>query len=85
MAVYNVYMGQGMTVPNLGEDTFITGPGRIQDRLQSCAAVMLFNTATRAAGLSFPVRRHPDRRQFPQRSAGTCRIRMIRGDGLSSS
>jgi hypothetical protein len=46
-----VYMGQGITVADLGGDTLITGPGRIEDRLQSCAAVMLFNTATRAAGL----------------------------------
>jgi hypothetical protein len=51
MAVYNVVMGQGITVADLGNDTLITGPGEIGDSIQSCSAVMFFNTGTRAAGL----------------------------------
>jgi hypothetical protein len=44
-------MGQGITMANLGANTLITGPGGIGDRLQSCSAVMFFNTATCGAGL----------------------------------
>lgn len=51
MAVYNVVMGQGITVGDLGGDTLITGPGNVEDSIQSCSAVMFFNTGTRAAGL----------------------------------
>lgn len=57
MPVYNVVMGQGITVANLGANMLITGPGDPGDRIQSCSAVMFFNTVTCAAGLfHFPSR-----------------------------
>jgi len=51
MPIYNVFMGQGVSVPNLGANTLITGPGAAKDTIQSCAAVILFNTGSHAAGL----------------------------------
>jgi hypothetical protein len=43
-------MRQGITVPDLGADTLITGY-HTDHLIWSCSAVMFFNTTTRAAGL----------------------------------
>jgi hypothetical protein len=51
LPVYNVVMGQGITVANLGANMLITGPGEPGDRIQSCAAVIFFDTGTCAGGL----------------------------------
>ncbi|HUI76562.1 MAG TPA: hypothetical protein VLY24_01570 [Bryobacteraceae bacterium] len=51
MPIYGVIMRQGVTVDDLGNNTLITGYGNLNDTIQSCSAVMFFNTATRAAGL----------------------------------
>jgi hypothetical protein len=51
MAVYNVVMGQGITVKNLGANMLITGIGDGADAVQSCSVVMFFNTKSCAAGL----------------------------------
>lgn len=51
MPTYGVIMGQGITVADLGANTLITGYGDPADSIQSCSAVMFFNTNTRSAGL----------------------------------
>jgi hypothetical protein len=51
MPTYNIIMKQGITVRNLGNDTLVTGHEYPEDKLQSCSAILLFNSATRAAGL----------------------------------
>lgn len=51
MPNYNVYMGQGITIPNLTANMLLTGPGEAGDAVQSCSAVILVNTANWRAGL----------------------------------
>lgn len=51
MPTYNIVMKQGITVPDLGGDTLVTGPGQSTDGIQSCSAVIFFSSATRGAGL----------------------------------
>jgi hypothetical protein len=48
---YNVYMGQGITIPDLRGNILATGPGEAEDAVQSCSAVILVNTANWRAGL----------------------------------
>ena len=51
MNYYNIIMEQGITVPNLTNIGLITGPGDGGDRIQSCAAVVFYNSVSKAAGL----------------------------------
>ncbi len=51
MANYNVYMGQGITIPNLTENMLLTGAGRDTNLVSSCSVVILINTANWAVGL----------------------------------
>lgn len=51
MPNYNVYMGQGVSVPNLTGNMLLTGAGEAEDAVQSCSAVILVNTGTWRAGL----------------------------------
>lgn len=51
MPNYGVIMGEAITVANLGANRLVTGWGDPEDSLQSCAAVVLANPATGAAGL----------------------------------
>ena len=68
MAIYNVVMGQGVSVRNLPGNALSTGlAGTDQldvdsQRLSTCSAVILGNTQTKAAGLyHFPMRQHRHR------------------------
>ena len=51
MVNYNIIMGQGITVPRLDNIGLVTGPGKSADQIQSCAAVVFYNTVSHAAGL----------------------------------
>lgn len=51
MPNYNVYMGQGITIPDLRGNMLVTGPGDAGDAVQSCSAVILVNTGNWRAGL----------------------------------
>ena len=51
MIYYNVVMGQGITVPSLENIGLVTGPGELGDRIQSCSAVVFYNSVSHAAGL----------------------------------
>jgi hypothetical protein len=51
MPNYNVYMGQGITIPDLHGNMLLTGEGDPGDAVQSCSAVVLVNRKTWAAGL----------------------------------
>jgi hypothetical protein len=51
MPNYNVVMGQGVTVAALTGNMLLTGSGGAEDAIQTCSAIILFNTNTRAAGL----------------------------------
>lgn len=51
MAIYVVVMEQGISFPDLGAHTLMTGHGEMEDAIQSCSAVILVNPGTGAAGL----------------------------------
>jgi hypothetical protein len=51
MPIYNVVMGQGITIANLVGNALVTGIGGQADRVHSCSAVMLANTVNWHAGL----------------------------------
>ena len=51
MPTLNVVMGQAVCTANLGANSLMTGAGEAGDRIQSCAAIIMVNTGTGAAGL----------------------------------
>jgi len=50
MPIYNVTMGQAISIHNIGADTLMTGCD-VKSGLMSCSAIILFNRANGAAGL----------------------------------
>jgi hypothetical protein len=52
---YNIYMGQGIWIPDLRGNMLVTGVvtgvGSPKDAIQSCSAIVFFNTNSKDAGL----------------------------------